>query len=81
VVEARHERGVSLDTLFERAEPRDAYAVAYSHGGYTTNLAIADLTDGTASASRDESARMAPSTRRQRRRLSEPSSADLAGLR
>lgn len=41
-------RGVSLDTLFEAAEPLDAYAMAYSHGGYTTNLAIEDLSDGRA---------------------------------
>jgi DMSO/TMAO reductase YedYZ molybdopterin-dependent catalytic subunit len=41
-------RGVSLDTLFEHAEPLDAYAMAYSFGGYTTNLAIEDLTDGRA---------------------------------
>ena len=41
-------RGVSLDTLFEQAEPLDAYAMIYSFGGYTTNLAIEDLTDGKA---------------------------------
>jgi len=40
--------GVSVDTLLEQAEPLDAYAMAYSHGGYTTNLAIEDLTDGKA---------------------------------
>ena len=31
-------RGVSLDTLLEAAEPLEAYAMAYSYGGYTTNL-------------------------------------------
>ena len=41
-------RGVSLDTLFEAAEPLDAYSMVYSYGGYTTNLAIEDLTDGKA---------------------------------
>jgi len=41
-------RGVSLDTLFEEAEPLDAFAMAYSFGGYTTNLSIEDLTDGRA---------------------------------
>ncbi|MEP6955175.1 MAG: sulfite oxidase-like oxidoreductase [Solirubrobacteraceae bacterium] len=41
-------RGVSVDTLLEAAEPLGAYAMAYSHGGYTTNLAIEDLTDGKA---------------------------------
>jgi len=41
-------RGVSLDPLLEQAEPLGAYAMAYSYGGYTTNLAIEDLTDGKA---------------------------------
>jgi DMSO/TMAO reductase YedYZ molybdopterin-dependent catalytic subunit len=41
-------RGVSLDTMLEAAEPLGAYATAYSFGGYTTNLAIEDLTDGRA---------------------------------
>ena len=41
-------RGVSVDTLLEQAEPLDAYAMAYSYGGYTTNLPIEDLTDGKA---------------------------------
>jgi DMSO/TMAO reductase YedYZ molybdopterin-dependent catalytic subunit len=40
--------GVSVDALLEEAEPLGAYATAYSHGGYTTNLAIEDLTDGKA---------------------------------
>jgi DMSO/TMAO reductase YedYZ molybdopterin-dependent catalytic subunit len=41
-------RGVSLDTLLEAVEPLGAYAMAYSYGGYTTNLAIEDLIDGKA---------------------------------
>jgi DMSO/TMAO reductase YedYZ molybdopterin-dependent catalytic subunit len=41
-------RGVSLDTLFEAAEPLDAYVMAYSYGGYTTNLAVEELSDGRA---------------------------------
>jgi DMSO/TMAO reductase YedYZ molybdopterin-dependent catalytic subunit len=38
-------RGVSVDTLIERVEldPTAAYVVAYSDGGYTTNLPIADV--------------------------------------
>jgi DMSO/TMAO reductase YedYZ molybdopterin-dependent catalytic subunit len=40
--------GVSVDTLLEAAEPLGAYAMAYSHGGYTTNLALDDLSDGKA---------------------------------
>ena len=41
-------RGVSMDTLLEAVEPLGPYATAYSYGGYTTNLAIEDLTDGRA---------------------------------
>jgi DMSO/TMAO reductase YedYZ molybdopterin-dependent catalytic subunit len=41
-------RGVSLDALLEAAEPLGPYAMAYSFGGYTTNLDIEDLTDGKA---------------------------------
>ena len=40
--------GVSLDVLLADAEPLAAYAMAYSFGGYTTNLAIEDLSDGKA---------------------------------
>ena len=40
--------GVSVDALLEEAEPLAAHAMAYSYGGYTTNLAIEDLTDGKA---------------------------------
>ena len=41
-------RGVSLDVLLEHAEPLGAYSMAYSYGGYTTNLAFDDLTGGKA---------------------------------
>jgi DMSO/TMAO reductase YedYZ molybdopterin-dependent catalytic subunit len=41
-------RGVSVDTLLEQCEPLGAYAMAFSYGGYTTNLPIEDLTDGKA---------------------------------
>jgi DMSO/TMAO reductase YedYZ molybdopterin-dependent catalytic subunit len=41
-------RGVSLDVLLEDVEPLGAHAMAYSYGGYTTNLAIEDITDGKA---------------------------------
>lgn len=40
--------GVSVDDLLEAAEPLGAYATAFSFGGYTTNLAIEDLTGGKA---------------------------------
>jgi DMSO/TMAO reductase YedYZ molybdopterin-dependent catalytic subunit len=40
--------GVSLDLLLEEAEPLDAFAMAFSYGGYTTNLAIEDLIGGKA---------------------------------
>ena len=40
--------GVSVDTLLEDVEPLGAYAMAHSYGGYTTNLAIEDLSDGKA---------------------------------
>ena len=39
--------GVSVDTLLEGVEP-GPYVMAYSYGGYTTNLPIEDLTDGKA---------------------------------
>ena len=32
-------RGVSVDTLLDGVEPQGALAMAYSYGGYTTNLA------------------------------------------
>ena len=40
--------GVSVDVLLDAAEPLDGFAMAYCFGGYTTNLAIEDLTDGKA---------------------------------
>ena len=40
--------GVSVDVLLEGVEPQGDYAMAHSYGGYTTNLALADLTGGKA---------------------------------
>ena len=40
--------GVSLDVLLDEVEPLGAYAMVHSYGGYTTNLALDDLTDGKA---------------------------------
>jgi DMSO/TMAO reductase YedYZ molybdopterin-dependent catalytic subunit len=40
--------GVSLDVLLAGAQPAGGYAMARSHGGYTTNLPLADLTGGKA---------------------------------
>src|SRR5271168_1004463 len=40
--------GVSVDTLLADAELLGAYAMAWSYGGYTTNLAIDDLIGGKA---------------------------------
>jgi DMSO/TMAO reductase YedYZ molybdopterin-dependent catalytic subunit len=40
--------GVSVDVLLEDVEPLGAYAMAFSYGGYTTNLPLEDLTDGKA---------------------------------
>jgi len=37
--------GVSLDALLDQVETAAEFAVAYSDGGYTTNLPIEDLTD------------------------------------
>jgi DMSO/TMAO reductase YedYZ molybdopterin-dependent catalytic subunit len=36
--------GVSVDTLLDSVGPRGDYSMAMSYGGYTTNLALADLT-------------------------------------
>ena len=41
-------RGVSVDALLEAARPEGAFAVAYSFGGYTTNLPLEELTGGRA---------------------------------
>jgi DMSO/TMAO reductase YedYZ molybdopterin-dependent catalytic subunit len=40
--------GVSLDTLLAGVETSAEYALAFSDGGYTTNLPLADLTGGKA---------------------------------
>ena len=40
--------GVSLDTILDQAESAADFAVAYSDGGYTTNLPVDDLTGGKA---------------------------------
>jgi DMSO/TMAO reductase YedYZ molybdopterin-dependent catalytic subunit len=40
--------GVSVDTLLEGVEPQADYAMAFSYGGYTTNLPLADVTGGKA---------------------------------
>ena len=36
--------GVSVDTLLEGVEPQGGYTMAHSYGGYTTNLALEDIT-------------------------------------
>jgi DMSO/TMAO reductase YedYZ molybdopterin-dependent catalytic subunit len=41
-------RGVSVDTLLDSVERHGEYTMAYSYGGYTTNVAVADLTGGKA---------------------------------
>ncbi len=41
-------QGVSLDTLLEGVELAAEYAMAFSDGGYTTNLPLEDLTGGKA---------------------------------
>jgi DMSO/TMAO reductase YedYZ molybdopterin-dependent catalytic subunit len=40
--------GVSVDTLLEDVESAAEYVVAFSDGGYTTNLPLEDVTDGKA---------------------------------
>jgi DMSO/TMAO reductase YedYZ molybdopterin-dependent catalytic subunit len=39
-------RGVSIDTLLDGIETSAEYVIEYSDGGYTTNLPLADVTDG-----------------------------------
>jgi DMSO/TMAO reductase YedYZ molybdopterin-dependent catalytic subunit len=39
-------QGVSLDTLLSGVDTAADYALAYSYGGYSTNLPLADLLDG-----------------------------------
>jgi DMSO/TMAO reductase YedYZ molybdopterin-dependent catalytic subunit len=40
--------GVSVDVLLEDVDLQGAFAMAFSYGGYTTNLPLADLTGGKA---------------------------------
>jgi DMSO/TMAO reductase YedYZ molybdopterin-dependent catalytic subunit len=40
--------GVSVDTLLDGIDLFGAYSMVHSYGGYTTNLAIEDITDGKA---------------------------------
>ena len=40
--------GVSLDVLLEGVEPQGGYTMAYSYGGYTTNIELDDLIGGKA---------------------------------
>jgi DMSO/TMAO reductase YedYZ molybdopterin-dependent catalytic subunit len=40
--------GVSLDRILEGVEPRGSFVLAYSDGGYTTNLPLADVMGGKA---------------------------------
>jgi DMSO/TMAO reductase YedYZ molybdopterin-dependent catalytic subunit len=40
--------GVSMDVLLADAAPQGEYVVAFSDGGYTTNLPLADVTGGKA---------------------------------
>jgi DMSO/TMAO reductase YedYZ molybdopterin-dependent catalytic subunit len=41
-------QGVSVDTLLEAAEADAPFVIAFSDGGYTTNLPVEDVTDGKA---------------------------------
>ena len=41
-------RGVPVDALLDEAQPQGEFATAFAHGGYTTNLSLADLTGGKA---------------------------------
>jgi DMSO/TMAO reductase YedYZ molybdopterin-dependent catalytic subunit len=41
-------KGVSVDTLLDGVDSTAEYLTAYSDGGYTTNLALEDVTDGKA---------------------------------
>ena len=43
-----HWRGVSLDTLLEDVDTAAEYVTAWCDGGYTTNLALDDVTEGKA---------------------------------
>jgi DMSO/TMAO reductase YedYZ molybdopterin-dependent catalytic subunit len=41
-------KGVAVDTLLEQVNSRAEYVTAFSDGGYTTNLPVADVTGGRA---------------------------------
>ncbi|MBB2975297.1 DMSO/TMAO reductase YedYZ molybdopterin-dependent catalytic subunit [Microbacterium endophyticum] len=41
-------RGVSLDKLFAGVDTSEAYVMAHSYGGYTTNVPLEDLLEGKA---------------------------------
>jgi DMSO/TMAO reductase YedYZ molybdopterin-dependent catalytic subunit len=41
-------RAVSIDTLLSQADHEAGYVLAFCDGGYTTNLPMADITDGQA---------------------------------
>jgi DMSO/TMAO reductase YedYZ molybdopterin-dependent catalytic subunit len=41
-------RGVPVDRLLDAARPEGEFAMAFSYGGYTTNLPLADLSGGKA---------------------------------
>lgn len=41
-------RGVSLDVLLDDVETNADFVLVHSHGGYTTNLPLADVLDGQA---------------------------------
>lgn len=40
--------GVSVDTLLEEVDDGSTHALVHSHGGYTTNLPLEDITGGKA---------------------------------
>ncbi len=41
-------RGVPVEALLSEADPQGEFAIAFSYGGYTTNLPLADLRGGRA---------------------------------
>ncbi len=43
-----HWEGVSVDTLLQQVVPDASYVIAFSDGGYTTNLPLAEVTGGKA---------------------------------
>ena len=54
--------GVAVDTLLAAARPMDSatHVLAFSHSGYTTNLPLADVTDGKAWVAFDYEGRPLP---------------------